>query len=239
MIPKKIHYIWLGGKRKSKLTELCINTWKRNLPGYTIIEWNESNLPLTELLQKNKFLKKCYALKLWAFVSDYIRLYILLNEGGIYLDTDVEVIQSFDSFLSNDVFLGYEVDNYIGTAVIGAEPKNEFIKELLSFYEKRIFEVDYFNNPIIFKKIIEDDSNSFNNLNIYSMSVFSPYDPACRDNKVIGTKDTCCIHWYTGDWNISLRGYVFLTTKHIKPGFKKVFACLRKTVGYFKQKKKK
>ena len=81
MIQKKIHYIWLGGKQKSKLTEICINSWKRVLPDYEIIEWNENNLEIEELCKENRFFKKCYELKLWAFVSDYIRLYVLYKYG--------------------------------------------------------------------------------------------------------------------------------------------------------------
>lgn len=151
MIPKKIHYIWLGGKPKNKLTEVCINTWKRNLLDYRIIEWNESNIDLANLCNENRFLKKCVELKLWAFVSDYLRLWILENQGGIYLDTDVEVLKPFDPLLNQHVFMGYEANNFVGTAVIGAEKGNTLIARLLEFYNDDIWDVDFINNPIIFK----------------------------------------------------------------------------------------
>ena len=131
MIPKKIHYIWFGKKNKNKLTEICINSWKRTLIDYEIIEWNEQNIDIEKLCNSNKFFKKCYELKLWAFVSDYLRLYILYNEGGIYLDTDVEVLKKYDELLNNQVFMGFEEGEYIGTSVIGSEKHNPLIEEEL------------------------------------------------------------------------------------------------------------
>lgn len=159
MIPKKIHYIWLGGKPKSKLTELCINSWKRILPDYEVIEWNEKKLDMAALCKENSFLNRCYKLKLWAFVSDYLRLYILYHEGGIYLDTDVEVLKSYTPLLTNSMFVGYEANGFIGTSVIGAEAGNGTIRRLLEFYTKEIWEVDFINNPIIFKFLLEREPN--------------------------------------------------------------------------------
>ena len=96
MIPKKIHYCWFGGNEKSKLAKKCINSWKKYCPDYEIIEWNESNFDVT----KNDYLKFCYENKKWAFLSDLARLMIIYSEGGIYFDTDVEMIKNID-FLDN------------------------------------------------------------------------------------------------------------------------------------------
>lgn len=82
MIPKKLHYIWLGKKSKSSLTNMCINSWHRMMPNYEIVEWNEENLDLQQLRKQNRFLDECIKLKLWAFVSDYLRLYVLCEGGG-------------------------------------------------------------------------------------------------------------------------------------------------------------
>ena len=95
MIPKVVQYCWFGGKKKTKLIKDCIKSWKRYLPDYKIIEWNEKNSDLA-----HPFVIEAYKLKKWAFVSDYIRLKVLYDFGGIYLDTDMMVLKSFESHRS-------------------------------------------------------------------------------------------------------------------------------------------
>lgn len=235
MIPKKIHYIWLGNKPKSKLTEVCINSWKRVMPDYEIIEWNENSIDIIKLCDSNRFLKRCFELKLWAFVSDYLRLYILYQEGGIYLDTDVETLKSFDNLLSNKVFMGVERGDYIGTAVIAAEKGNSLIKRLLNFYDAEIWQVDFINNPIIFKYLQKKEPNYFANCIIYPQNYFSPYTPGNQYQATVETKETYAIHWYTQNWNLSRKGYVFIQTKHIKNPLTKRIVMLRKNIGYFRK----
>lgn len=236
MIPKKIHYIWLGGKPKNKLTEVCINTWKRNLPDYRIIEWNESNIDLANLCNGNRFLKKCVELKLWAFVSDYLRLWILKNQGGIYLDTDVEVLKPFDPLLDQHVFMGYEANNFVGTAVIGAEKGNTLIAQLLEFYNDDIWNVDFINNPIIFKYLMEKEPLVFKECNIYPQEFFSPYEPEKICDGKVEDDTSYTIHWYTQNWNMSRKGYVFINTKHIKNPMLKGATIIRKNFGYLKMR---
>lgn len=238
MIPKKIHYIWFGKKNKSKLIQMCINSWKRKLTDYEIIEWNEDNINIKKICDSNKFFKKCYELKLWAFVSDYLRLYILYNEGGIYLDTDVEVIKKYDDLLELSVFMGFEQGGYIGTSVIGAESGNYLIKRLLEFYDEQIWNVDFYNNPIIFKYVLDTEPEVFNLCKIMDKECFSPYDPTKKNECIIETDETYSIHWYTNEWNMKLDGYVFLNTKHIKNRAKKLFVSLKKVIGYIKRNKK-
>lgn len=232
MIQKKIHYIWFGKKKKTKLTEVCINSWKRVLKDYEIVEWNEDNIDIRKLCLENAFLKKCFELKLWAFVSDYIRLYILYNEGGIYLDTDVEVLKTFDQFLDNRMFLGNEENGYIGTAVIGAEKGNYTIKRLLEFYEQEIWDVDFYNNPIIFKYLYENDRDDFEGCKIYPQDFFSPYAREKVHCNSVETANSITIHWYSQNWNMSCKGYIFLNTKHIKNPFYKFAMCFKKYIGY-------
>jgi hypothetical protein len=135
MIPKTVHYCWFGRNKKNTLIEKCIASWRKYLPDYQIIEWNEDNFDV----HNNQYAKEAYESKKWAFVSDYARLYILYHHGGIYFDTDVEVFKSFDVFLSDDAFTGFE--NCYGsfspilTSVIGATKKNFFIKDCLDLYE--------------------------------------------------------------------------------------------------------
>ncbi|WP_140445390.1 MULTISPECIES: glycosyltransferase family 32 protein [unclassified Bifidobacterium] len=232
MIPRKIHYIWLGGKDKPSLTKLCINTWKRVLPDYEIIEWNEDNLDLNYLKKNNKFLSKCLDLKLWSFASDYLRLYVLYKEGGVYLDTDIEVIKKYDSLLNESMFIGLEDKGFIGTGVIGSEKNNPIVKRILDFYNVDIWNVDIINNPMIFKYLYESEPDLFVHCNILPRDVFAPYAPGQLSDGVVESDRTISIHWYSLNWNLSLRGYVFATTKHIKNPFIRLVVSLKKAIGY-------
>ncbi|MFR9560907.1 MAG: glycosyltransferase, partial [Rikenellaceae bacterium] len=104
-IPKVIHYCWFGGGVKSEFIKQCIGTWRAILPDYTIKEWNESNFDIDAC----EFTRDAYAAKKWAFVSDYARLKILYDEGGVYMDTDVKVMKSFDEFLDYNFFSSHEI----------------------------------------------------------------------------------------------------------------------------------
>ena len=130
MIPKIIHYCWYGNKEKPVKFQRYMDTWKK-IGGYEVIEWNETNCDL----RCNSYIRKAVENKNWAFVSDYFRLRALYEFGGIYLDTDVEIYKSFDDLLSKKGFVGYMHDALIGTAVLGFEKKNLFIKKLLDLYD--------------------------------------------------------------------------------------------------------
>ena len=130
MIPKKIHYIWLGRNEKNDRIKLCIESWKKYLPDYEIIEWNEDNFPM----EYNDFFKQAYDSKKWAFASDVARLYVLYKYGGIYMDTDVELYKPLDEFLDNEGFIGFEDKHYLSTATIGSVANNPIIKTILDFY---------------------------------------------------------------------------------------------------------
>ena len=114
MIPKKIHYVWVGGKDKPKDIKKCMKTWLPHLKDYEIIEWNEKNFDINS----HPFCKAAYEAKKWAYVSDYIRAYVIYNEGGIYLDTDVLILDNFDKFLNNRAFVGFENPKFPFTAVL-------------------------------------------------------------------------------------------------------------------------
>lgn len=110
MIPKVINYIWLGSGEKSKLSNICINSWYEKAHGFEIIEWNENNLDLDQIAKNNLFFAECRKRKLWAFMADYLRLKILYEHGGIYFDTDVQLLKPLDDLLDTDFFAGYEYD---------------------------------------------------------------------------------------------------------------------------------
>lgn len=135
MIPKIIHYCWFGRGEKNPLIQACIASWRKYLPDYRIVEWNEDSFDVYSTL----WTRQAYAAKKWAFVSDYVRLHALYREGGLYLDTDVEVLRPLDDFLDNALFTGYEANDFIMTAVMGAEAGNPVIRQLLAYYDSRPF----------------------------------------------------------------------------------------------------
>ena len=104
MIPKVIHYCWFGKKPLPPLAVNCIDSWKKFCPDYEIIEWNEKNFDINS----NTYVREAYENKKWAFVSDYVQLYALYNYGGIYMDTDVQVLKPLDAFLNDQAFSGFE-----------------------------------------------------------------------------------------------------------------------------------
>ena len=146
MIPKVIHYIWLGNGKKSKLSNICINSWYEKAEGYDIKEWGEQNLDLDKIASENRFFRECRKRKLWAFMADYLRLKILYENGGIYFDTDVQMIKPFsETMLERNLVVGYEYDYHhniqIGTGTIACEKGNPVIKECLDFYTQKIWDV--------------------------------------------------------------------------------------------------
>lgn len=209
MIPKIIHYCWFGKKDKTDLAKKCIASWKEKLPDYQIIEWNEDNFDVKKL----KFTREAYKIGKYAFVADVARLYALYNFGGIYLDTDVEVIKTFDDFLDKEGFIGYE-DNRdlicLQTAVIGSCIGNPLIEEFLDYYKDKSFilkngEFDITTNVKILLEILKSKNIELNNkyinyndiLHIYPKDFFCPKDP---EDNINLTENTVCIHYYSGSW---------------------------------------
>ena len=129
-IPKIIHYVWFGKGEKDERTKKCIESWKKYLPDYEIKEWNEDNFPMNY----NDFFIQAYENKKWAFAIDVARLYALYNEGGIYMDTDVEVYKPLDEFLNEEGFTGFEDVHYPVTATMGCVKGNPVIKMMLDYY---------------------------------------------------------------------------------------------------------
>ena len=131
MIPKKIHYCWFGGNPLPPLAVKCIESWKKYLPDYEIKEWNESNFDLNY----NDYVREAYEAKKWAFITDVVRLYAMVTEGGIYMDTDVEVLKPLDELLQYDAVSGFESSSRIPTGLMACREGQPLFEELLHEYD--------------------------------------------------------------------------------------------------------
>lgn len=207
MIPKTIHYCWFGKNNKPKEVISYINGWKNILFDYEFVEWNEDNFDINI----NQYTKEAYENRKWAFVTDYVRLYALYNHGGIYMDTDVEVIKSFDGFLNNKAFSGFESDNRVTTGIMGAEKNNKWIKILLEYYsDKKFINNDGTLNLTTNVETISKISSTLGIISNGEYQVFHdgvavyPKDyfaPKSHLSKVIrATENTYCIHHFDGSW---------------------------------------
>jgi len=208
MIPRVIHYCWFGEAKKSKLVEHCLQSWRRVLPDYDIKEWNEYNFDISI----NRYCREAYECGKWAFVSDFVRLYVLYQYGGIYLDTDVEVLKPLDQFLGHAAFSGFEDREHIPTGIMGAQAGNKWIGELLAYYRDRSFVMPdgtYDTTPNV--KIITEMAKQYHgfvadneyqiikyDVHIYPQEWFCPFSYA--DGKLNITKNTYTIHYFAGSW---------------------------------------
>lgn len=138
MIPKVIHFCWLSGDKYPSKIRYCINSWKEKLPDYEIRLWDLSRFDI----DSSVWCKEAFEMKKYAFAADYIRCYALYKEGGIYLDSDVELLRSFDDLLHLPYFIGEEQGGNIEPAIIGCEKGWDFLERMLSYYENRHFVVN-------------------------------------------------------------------------------------------------
>lgn len=207
MIPKVIHYCWFGRGQKPESALKCIDSWKRFLPDYTLKEWNEDNFDISS----NNYVNQAYQNRKFAFVTDYVRLYALYTEGGIYMDTDVEVTGSFDSFLHHHAFSGFETDGNVPTGMMGAEKGSVWAKELMDGYKDRSFiredgSLDTTTNTFVITGYMVDKGLVLNNryqdfpglCTMYPSDFFCPKDH--RTGKIKCTSNTVCIHHFAGSW---------------------------------------
>ena len=209
MIPKVIHYCWFGHNPKPELMQKCISSWKRFCPNYEIVEWNEDNFDF----KKNSYAKEAYDEKKWAFVADYARLWIVHSQGGIYLDTDVELIKPLDDLLDKEAFFGFEDKNSIATGLgFGAVKGNEFVKCMLEDYEK----IHFFNADGTYDKTtcpirntnsvahyLPEKFDRSKPLELENATIYPPeyFCPLSADGKTMKkTDNTYSIHWYSATW---------------------------------------
>lgn len=217
MIPKIIHYCWFGRGEKPKLAVKCIASWKKYCPDYKIIEWNEDNFDISY----NEYTKYCYKNKKYAFLSDYVRLLIVEKYGGIYFDTDVEIIGSLDKLLLNDAFYGFENDNFVATGLgFGAIPHHRTVQKMIQAYEPIVDDGNILitcpklNTEALIPLGLLQNGKTQNvaGAMVYSKDYFNPYDdPTGRLEK---TENTISIHWYSKSW---MSRHMILRSKMTKP----------------------
>ena len=205
---KLIHYCWFGGNPKSKSIDRCILSWRKYFPGWEIKEWNEDNFDIN----CNLYVRQAYAAKKWAFVSDYCRFWVLERFGGIYFDTDVEVIRSFDLLLTDDAFAGFETDYAVapGLVLYVREPNNQIITETRKYYDQARFldengERIRINVCGIFMNILKNhgfvpngELQTCDGMKLYPKEYFCPFDDAT--GILYKTDNTYAIHWYDKSW---------------------------------------
>lgn len=206
MIPKTIHYVWLGDKPKPKKIKKCIASWEKFCPDYKIIEWNESNFDI----DSNLFIKAAYDSQKYAFASDVIRLIVLEKYGGIYVDADVEFLKPIDDLLENEGFVGFETNEYINSGqMLGSVPKNIILSEHIKKYDNiDFFGIDditkitcpkIFTDLLVEKGLALDGSEQIiSGVHIYPVEYFNPFD--IKTGRMTKTKNSYSIHWSAHSW---------------------------------------
>lgn len=205
-IPQIIHYCWFGGNPLPELAKQCIASWKKYCPNYEIKEWNENNFDVNSC----DYVREAYEAKKWAFVSDVVRLYALVNYGGIYMDTDVEVLKPLDDILSYEAVSGFQHQNTIPTGLMACKKGNALFDELLHEYDEIHFKLsdgtyDLTSNVRRITKtclkygfIPNNTKQTVNSFTIFPPEYFCPKNP---DTGVINiTKNTYTIHHFDASW---------------------------------------
>lgn len=209
MIPKVIHYCWFGGNPLPELAQKCIESWKKYCPDYEIKRWDETNFDVNCC----DYVREAYEAKMWAFVSDYARFKILYENGGVYFDTDVELIKPIDDVIENGSFMGLEKSSKVSVATglgLGAEKELSLLEEILDNYHHSRFEKDTNGSyetvvtrvtNIVLKHgdIQPDEISDVAGMKIYPTGYFCPLD--FYTGKMTITNNTRSIHHYTASWH--------------------------------------
>lgn len=212
MIPKIIHYVWLGGKPLPDTLQKYIDGWKKSMPDYEFKEWNEHNFDLSVC----KYAKEAYDRKKYAFASDFIRVAVLKQYGGIYLDIDVEVLKSFDPLLSDSFFLGFENEAHLESAVMGSEPDHPFIQKLYDFYMKASFvnkgKENLTPNVMYLTYLLKRDyglktkpvnqtlsKENGDTVTVYTPEYFTPFNFNTRKENI--TENSYAVHRFANSWS--------------------------------------
>lgn len=205
MIPKKIHYVWFGDKDFGEIEKKCMATWPKILPDYEIVAWTNDCIKKFD----NPYFQQAIANKQYAFASDYVRLWALYHEGGIYMDTDEEVIKPLDEFLHHDFFMGCQkcgTARGLNPALVGAVPHNQIVKDLLAVYDDTPFvnedgSLNLRPNPSYFEEVLTEKyglKETFiksGHIEFAPKSFVYDYDHFGTDNK-----NAYAVHRYSASW---------------------------------------
>ncbi|KTE93875.1 glycosyl transferase [Desulfitobacterium hafniense] len=206
MIPKVIHYCWFGGKPLPDLAKRCIASWKKYCPDYEIVCWNEENFDI----HCCAYVEQAYKAKKWAFVTDYVRLYVLYNYGGIYMDTDVEVLKPLDFFLPMKAFSGFEAYDRVPTGIMASKKGHHFIGVLLGEYAGRNFtdanrkydmttNVRVITNTCVVRGLqLNNQKQTIDDFTLYPCEYFCPKNPHTKEIRI--TQNSYAIHHFDGSW---------------------------------------
>lgn len=211
MIPKIIHYCWFGRKPLPESAKKCIASWRKFFPDYEIVEWNEDNFNVHAIA----YTSQAYAAEKYAFVSDYARFKILYEHGGLYFDTDVEVIRSFDDILMHGAFMGCELDAALGCAInpglgLGVAPGLDFYMALLEKYatlsfvgeggSQNLTTIVKYTTDLLVERGLKpvNEIQTIAGITIYPKEYFNPLND--NTGKLEITGNTHSIHWYSKTW---------------------------------------
>lgn len=203
-IPKIIHYVWLGKSEKTEMVRKCILSWKKYCPFYEIKEWNEENI-----IRKHPLIEMAIKAKNWALASDIIRTQALIDEGGIYLDTDVELLRPLDEFLKYDAVLCYESKYWLGSAVLMSKKEHPLFKRVYQRYDVEnkisfntnaltvhaytaVMRTDYGLRPTGKTQVID-------HIGIFSEDYFYPKNYMTQQLKL--TQNSFAVHYYGSTWH--------------------------------------
>ena len=208
MIPKIIHYCWFGRNEKPDAAKKCIASWTVHCPDYEIREWNESNVDLASCPQ---YIRDAYDAKKYAYVTDYVRLKVLFDHGGFYMDTDVELLKSLDRFLEDTGVIGFENDAFVNSGqMLAAEASHPILTEMMGYYACITFYREDGNMYLLGCPHVNTDVLAKHGLvkngqeqiiaafHVYPADWFNPLDSATGElNK---TENTVSVHWYSMSW---------------------------------------
>lgn len=208
MIPKIIHYCWFGRGPMPELALKCIDSWHKYMPDYQYKLWNEDNFDINSV----PYVKEAYEARKFAFVTDYVRLYALYKEGGIYMDTDVEVLKPYDDLLLLSGFIGFEGSKHtpVGTGTIASIPHGEWVTEQMSAYEGIRFvqsdgSLDLTTNPLRISAIMKakgfiqnGQEQDYKDMHVFPVDYFCPRQ---TNGEYLLTENTYCDHHFMGSWN--------------------------------------
>lgn len=241
-IPKIIHYCWFGGNQLPEDALKCIESWKRYCPDYEIIEWNESNFDIN----CNMYVKEAYESKKWAFITDFVRLKALVENGGIYMDTDVEVLKPLDEFLKHHAFSGFESNRNIPTGIMGCEKDFELFKIFLDDYKDRHFilkdgSFDLTTNVVTITNICKKYGFKENGKKqevegfvLYPSDYFCPKNYYTEEINI--TENTYTIHHFSGSWLSEENKKQIVTKRNLCKKYGNKFGAILFKILYFLKK---